>query len=79
MVDVVFGQVMLPNGEPVVNAVVGGIPGFSFTDELGLFQAEMKQGTTELTFQTREYTCTAVVPEYKSRSGVASLGSLQCE
>ncbi|WP_298636131.1 TcfC E-set like domain-containing protein [uncultured Umboniibacter sp.] len=79
MVDVVFGQVFLPNGEPVANAVVGGIPGFSVTDEFGLFQAEMTQDTTVLTFQTREFSCTAAVPEYKSRSGVASIGSLQCE
>ncbi|MEQ3697676.1 MAG: TcfC E-set like domain-containing protein [Pseudomonadales bacterium] len=78
MVDVVFGQVTLPNGEPVANAVVGGIPGFSVTDEFGLFQAEMKQGTTELTFQTREFTCSAKVPEYRSRAGVGSLGALVC-
>jgi hypothetical protein len=75
---IVFGQVLLPDGTPVANALIEGIKGFASTDDYGLFQLELASSVSVLEFVTRDYRCSVDVPEFESSGGVASLGTLVC-
>jgi len=78
-VDVVFGRLVTPEGEPVANALVEGVVGLALTDEFGLFQAEINQGTKALTAKTRKSSCAVEVPDYKVKRQVGRLGTLTCQ
>lgn len=76
---IVFGQVLLPDGTPVANALIEGIKGFASTDDYGLFQLELASSVSALEFVTRDYRCSVDVPEFESSGGVASLGTMVCD
>jgi hypothetical protein len=55
------------------------VQGLALTDEFGLFQAELEQGTDELHVKTRTGSCDIAVPDYQATQGVASVGVLLCQ
>lgn len=77
-VNIVFGRIVDIEGNPVGNALLKGVAGLATTDDLGLFQAEINPETRSLVVETRESTCEVEMPEYQTRQGVGSVGTLHC-
>ncbi len=77
-VDIIFGRLIDQHKQPVSNALLHGVAGLATTDEIGLFQAEIKQGTRRITVETRTSSCELELPAYTPKNGVASVGILQC-
>lgn len=78
-VDIVFGRLIDQNNQAIANALLHGVAGLATTDESGIFQAEVKQGTRAIKVETRDSVCQLELPEYKAKSGVASVDILQCQ
>lgn len=79
VVNIVFGRIKDQNGKAVANALLKGASGVATTDDYGLFQAELKQSVRQINVETRDRQCLLSIPEYTTKKGVATLGSLQCE
>ena len=77
-IDIVFGRLVDQYQNPVRNALITGVSGLATTDEFGIFQAEIEQGTRNITVQTRELSCIAELPAYQTQQGVASVGVIAC-
>lgn len=77
-IDVVFGRLVDANGKAIVNAVIEGVAGLAMTDDVGIFQADLIQGTRNLTVKNRTLSCTVELPSYRSVREVARLGTLVC-
>ena len=78
-INIVFGRIQDPVGKPIANALLKGVAGLATTDEFGVFQAEVIEGTKEFQVQTRTSLCTVKLPDYVANNGVASIGNLICE
>jgi hypothetical protein len=78
-VDIVFGRIVDRDGKPVTHALLKGVAGLATTDEMGLFQAEINPEKRSLVVETRESTCEVEMPEYQTRQGVGSVGTLHCD
>ena len=79
IVNIVFGRIKDQHGKPVKNALLKGVAGIATTDDYGIFQAEIKSSTEQLSIETIDSTCAITLPEFTPRRGIASIGSLQCE
>jgi hypothetical protein len=78
-VDIVFGRLVDQNNQAIANALLHGVAGLATTDESGIFQAEIKQGTKQIKVETRDSSCQLELPPYTARNGVASVGVLKCQ
>jgi len=76
--DIVFGRILDSNGNPVTDALINGVTGIATTDDVGLFQAELRRDVTELEVETQTERCDIKVPPYTLNRGIASLGNLTC-
>ncbi|MCW8194025.1 hypothetical protein F6455_04410 [Proteobacteria bacterium 005FR1] len=76
--NVVFGRVLNQHGEPVANALIRGVAGLATTDELGLFQAELRGDAHEIEVETLDSRCRIALPGYEVKQGIGRLGNLTC-
>jgi len=76
--DVVFGRVIDSDGNPIKNALIGGVSGISTTDDYGLFQAELRRDAKIIIVETIESICEIDVPSYSVNQRIGNLGTLAC-
>lgn len=76
--DIIFGRILDSNGQPVQNALISGITGVATTDDVGLFQAEIRRDIKHVTVETITQSCEIAIPAYQVNRGIANLGNLQC-
>jgi len=78
-IHVVAGQIILPDGEVLGNALVTNAQGLAITDENGYFQAEVDSGEQRLIISKGEMSCEVQIPADEERKkNVQFVGSLVC-
>ena len=76
--DIVFGRLVDHQGNPITNALITGVSGLATTDDVGLFQAELRRDVSYLQVETMDSKCEIAVPPYLVNHGIGNLGNLQC-
>jgi outer membrane usher protein FimD/PapC len=80
-VDQVFvavGKIVDTDGVPLSNALLRGVNGLATTDQSGFFQAELKQGTTQISAIKSQQECQIDLPEYTINNQIAFLKTVTC-
>jgi hypothetical protein len=77
--DIIFGRVLDQNNQAVENALISGITGVATTDDVGLFQAEIRRDVKTIKVETLTQACNIPIPAYQVNRGIANLGNLRCD
>jgi len=78
-IHVVAGQIILPDGEVLGNALITNAQGLAITDENGYFQAEVDSGERRLAISKGEISCEVQIPADEERKkNVQFVGSMVC-
>ncbi|PCJ11894.1 MAG: hypothetical protein COB04_18485 [Gammaproteobacteria bacterium] len=75
---VIFGRVFGADGKPLANARITGALGLATSDDIGLFQAEIKKNTQAIIFQTLTHQCKIDTRQLSIQQGIANLGNITC-
>lgn len=76
---IIYGRAVDASGTAIENAQVKGVKGMAFSDNMGLFQAEVNQTTDALDFKTSDKQCSVNLPEFPKDKTILNLGTLVCE
>lgn len=78
-VDIVFGRIVDSDGSAITNALINGVSGLATTDDIGLFQAELRRDVKTLRVETITSSCEVSVPPYSVSQSIGNLGTLRCD
>ena len=78
-VVIVYGRVLLPDGQWLTNANIRGGVGLAASDELGVFQAEISSDTKHLVFSRRGEECKVPLSVSSYKDDFVSLGQVVCQ
>ncbi len=76
--NIIFGRLLDQDGNPITNALIKGVSGLATTDDIGLFQAEIRNDVSHITVETLSQSCEIVIPPYEVNRGIGTLGNLTC-
>lgn len=75
-----FGRIVGRDGKAIKNVAIDGAFGVAFTDQYGIFQAELLTTSDYLQINNNDYNCKVALPKVEERkSNIQNLGSLTCQ
>ena len=75
----VYGMATDPSGEPIKNARIEGAKGLAYSDEGGIFQAELSSDADILDFKSPSGSCYVSLPPLSIEKSILNLGKVICQ